>query len=159
VSDIRGVLERRLLTTRPIADPIQRGLINLQVACAHFEEDFDQMVRREGLSNASFNALRILRGSPDGLPRGEVAQRLIYRKADVTRLLDGLVRRGLVERVRSKSDRRLSLARITPKGQKVLGRIDPLVIELRDRYEVKLSKRDWAELSRLLEALYASHVD
>jgi len=159
MTEVPGILERRLFLSRPIASAIQRGLVNLQVAYAHFEEDFDRMVGKEGLSSSAFNALRILRGDPGGHPRGEIARRLVYRKADVTRLIDVLVRRGLVERVRSKIDRRLSLARITPKGLKVLARLDALVDELIAHYERKLTRREWLDLSRLLEGLYASHVD
>ena len=111
MAEVPGILERRL-KTRPITNPIQRAMVNLQVAFAHFEEDFERMVGKEGLSSSSFNVLRILRGHPDGHPRGELSKRLVYRNSDVTRLLDVLVRRGLVERVRSTSDRRLSVARL-----------------------------------------------
>src|SRR5262249_18533899 len=138
---------------------VQRGVVNLQVAYAHFEEDFERTVGREGLSSSAYNTLRILRGRPEGHPRGALARRLVYRRADVTRLLDVLVRRGLVERVRSHADRRLSLARITPKGLRMLARLDTVLDELLAEYEKKLTKREWQELSRLLEALYASHVD
>jgi DNA-binding MarR family transcriptional regulator len=159
LSDVTGILERRLALTRPMTNLVQRGMVNLQVAYAHFEEDFERTVGREGLSSSSYNALRILRGHPDGHPRGELARRLVYRRADVTRLIDVLVRRGFVERVRSQSDRRLSLAKITPRGVKTLARLDSWLDELIALYEKKLTKREWQELSRLLEGLYASHVD
>jgi len=158
MAEVPGILERRL-KSRPITNPIQRAMVNLQVAFAHFEEDFERMVGKEGLSSSSFNVLRILRGHPDGHPRGELSKRLVYRNSDVTRLLDVLVRRGLVERVRSTSDRRLSVARITPKGLKTLARLDVLVEAMFVDWEPRMTRREWVELSRLLEALYATHVD
>ena len=158
MAEVPGILERRL-KSRPITNPIQRAMVNLQVAFAHFEEDFERMVGKEGLSSSSFNVLRILRGHPDGHPRGELSKRLVYRNSDVTRLLDVLVRRGLVERVRSTSDRRLSVARITPKGLKTLARLDVLVEAMFADWEPRMTRREWVELSRLLEVLYATHVD
>jgi DNA-binding MarR family transcriptional regulator len=83
----------------------------------------------------------------------------VYRKSDVTRVIDVLVRRGLVERARSASDRRLSVARITPKGLKTLLRLDALLEALTAEYDRKLTRREWVELSRLLEAFYAEHVN
>jgi DNA-binding MarR family transcriptional regulator len=158
MAEFSGILERRL-KSRPITNVVQRGMLNIQVAFAHFEEDFERVFGKEGLSASSFNALRILRGQPEGHPRGEIAKRLVYRKSDVTRVIDVLVRRGLVERARSASDRRLSVARITPKGLKTLLRLDALLDVLTAEYDRKLPRRKWVELSRLLEAFYAEHVD
>jgi DNA-binding MarR family transcriptional regulator len=155
----QGVLERRLQTTRPVTDLTIRGMLNVQLADAHFVEDFEDVTVTEELSMSAFNVLRILRGQTEGHARNEIARRMIYRKADLTRIIDGLVRRGLAERVRSRQDRRLSLTRITPKGLKMVGRLDPLVGKLVERYRRKLSPQDWDELSRLLEAVYEDHVE
>ena len=154
-----GILERRVKSTKPMTHPIQRAVVNLQIAFAHFEEDFERTVCVEGLSTSGFNLLRILRGAPEGHPRGEIAQRLVYRRADVTRLIDGLVRRGLAERVRSKSDRRLSVTRLTRKGLALIVRLDAPLDRLLKHYEKKLSTPEWIELSRLLEAVYEEHVE
>ena len=152
-----GILERRL-QSRPITDPVHRATMNLQVASAHFEDDFGETLAPEGVSSTGLNVLRILRGQPDGHPRGEIAKRLIYRNADVTRIIDRLTRRGLVERVRSPRDRRLSLTRLTPKGRKLVARLEQPIESLMARYRRKLPPADYRELSRLLEALYAEHV-
>jgi MarR family transcriptional regulator, 2-MHQ and catechol-resistance regulon repressor len=151
---VSGILERRL-QSRPITDPVYRATMNLQVAAAQFEEDFAATLAPEGLSSSALNVLRILRGHAEGHPRGEIARRLIYRNADVTRIIDRLTRRGLVERVRSPRDRRLSLTRLTAKGQRVLARLQDPIEALVADYRRKLSAEEFRELSRLLEALYA----
>ena len=153
-----GLLERRL-KMRPIQDPVLRALINVQVATAHFVEDFEAVIGAEDLSLPGFNTLRILRGQPDGHPRSAIADRLIYRKTDVTRIIDRLERRGLVRRVRDKGDRRLSLTRITPKGLEALGRLDAPVNKLVDQYRALMPAREYAELNRLLDRLYAHKVE
>jgi DNA-binding MarR family transcriptional regulator len=154
-----GILERRLKTTRSVSDPAFRALMNLDLADAHFQEDFEAATLTEGLSGSAYNVLRILRGHPEGHPRTEIAQRMVYRRTDVTRLIDGLIRRGFAERLRARSDRRLSLTRITSKGVKTMARLDPLIEALVERYRRKLSARDWQELSRLLETLYEDRVE
>jgi DNA-binding MarR family transcriptional regulator len=152
-------LERRLKSSRPVADPAMRALMNLNVADAHFQEDFEAVTLTEGLSMSAYNILRILRGHPEGHPRTEIAHRMIYRRTDLTRLIDGLIRQGLVERFRGRRDRRLSVTRITSKGLKTMTRLDPLLNKLLDGYRRKLSIRELEELSRLLEALYQDHVE
>jgi len=154
-----GALERRLKISQPVTDPATRALMNLDLADAHFLEDFEAATLTEGLSMSAYNVLRILRGNPDGHPRTEIAQRMIYRRTDLTRLIDGLIRRGLVERLRGRRDRRLSVTRITPKGLKTMTRLDPLINDAVDRYRRKLSVREWDELSRLLEKLYEDRIE
>ena len=83
-----------------------------------------QVLKTEDLSSTQYNVLRILRGSPDGLPCGEIANRMITRDPDITRLLDRLEKRGLISRCRETKDRRMVMARITPEGLKLLGRLD-----------------------------------
>jgi DNA-binding MarR family transcriptional regulator len=87
------------------------------------------VLKSEDLSATQYNVLRILRGSPDGLPCGEIAHRMITRDPDITRLLDRLEKRGLISRCRETKDRRMVMARITPDGLKVLGRLDEPVEE------------------------------
>jgi DNA-binding MarR family transcriptional regulator len=91
-------------------DMLSRGLI--------------QVLKTEDLSATQYNVLRILRGVPDGLPCGEIANRMITRDPDVTRLLDRLEKRGLIARCRETSDRRTVMTRITPEGLKMLSRLD-----------------------------------
>lgn len=153
------LLERRLKMSRTIDDPALRALLNLQVATAHLVEALEAVVHTEGVSLAAYNVLRVLRGSPDGLPRNAIHERLVYRRTDVTRIVDRLEARGLVERARAKQDRRLSITRITPKGLKALARLDPKMDASTDILRRRLSDRDLVALNRLLEQLYAEMVD
>src|SRR5579859_2851490 len=82
------------------------------------------LLKAEDLSATQYNVLRILRGAPEGLPCGEVGNRMITRDPDITRLLDRLEKRGLIARSRDSQDRRMVMARITPEGLKLLARMD-----------------------------------
>jgi DNA-binding MarR family transcriptional regulator len=153
-----GALERRLKTGRAVADPASRALLNLDVASGHVLEQLETITLTEGLSRSAYNILRILRGEPEGHPRGEIAARMVVHRTDVTRLVDGLVRRGFAIRVRPTIDRRLSVTRITPKGTRTLQRLQPAVEALIARYRSKLTEREMVELNRLLERLYGDEV-
>jgi DNA-binding MarR family transcriptional regulator len=90
---------------------------------------------------------------PDGHPRHEIARRMIHRAPDVTRMLDRLLRRKLITRVRDPRDARLSVARITPAGLTLLKRIDPEVEAVQQKTMAMLTPAERRELVRLCERL------
>jgi DNA-binding MarR family transcriptional regulator len=85
---------------------------------------FAQVLKAEDLSSTQYNVLRILRGVPEGLPCGEIGNRMVTRDSDITRLLDRLEKRSLVSRCREGKDRRTVWTRITPEGLELLARLD-----------------------------------
>src|SRR5215510_9025958 len=101
---------------RAIDNPVVEGMLNLLVAGALLTQRAEAEYAKFGLTTSTYNVLRILRGSPDGLSRGEISRRMVNPAPDVTRIIDRLARRGLVRRQRPRIDRRLSVTRITPKG-------------------------------------------
>jgi len=110
------------------------------------------VLKTEALSANPYNVLRILRGAPDGLPCGEIASRMITRDPDITRLLDRLEKRGLISRCRETRDRRMVMARITPEGLKLLGRLDEPVEEAHRKQLGHLGRERTRALTELLRA-------
>lgn len=102
---------------------------------------------------AQYNVMRILRGSPDGLPCSEIARRMISRDPDMTRLLDRMEKRGLISRHRSPEDRRVVLTRITDAGLLVLAQLDEPV---RAAHQRQLGHMDQERLAALVELLRAA---
>ena len=79
----------------------------------------------------SSDLLRLLKSHhPGSLPTLDIANRLVSRAPDITRLLDKLESRGLIARVRSARDRRAVLVEITEAGIALLAEIRDL---LKDR--------------------------
>src|SRR5215472_12499116 len=120
------------------ADMLSRGLLNT--------------LKSEEISATQYNVLRILRGAPEGLPCGEIASRMITRDPDVTRLLDGMEKRGLISRSRDNKDRRTVIARITPAGLKLLARLDEPVQEIHRKQLGHLGRNRLRALAELLRA-------
>ena len=114
-----------------------------------------QVLKTEDLSGTQYNVLRILRGSPQGLPCGEIASRMITRDPDITRLLDRLEKRALISRCRETKDRRTVMARITPDGLKVLARLDEPVEQAHRQQLGHLGRERLRALAELLQAARA----
>lgn len=147
-------LIKRLQLSR-LPGPTQEAALNLLVASGHLRDRIEALCEPHGLTESQYNLLRILRGGqPEGYARCEIAQRLVERAPDVTRLIDRLERRGLVVRDRSSTDRRRSVTRITDKGLRKLEAMEPVIRELDRWLETRLNLRDRKELSRILELLY-----
>src|ERR1700757_4554098 len=70
-----------------------------------------RIIKSEDISSTQYNVLRILRGSPEGLACGEIANRMITRDPDVTRLLDRLEKSELISRCRETQNPRTVMAR------------------------------------------------
>jgi DNA-binding MarR family transcriptional regulator len=112
-----------------------------------------RILKSEDLSPTQYNVLRILRGSPEGLPCGEIASRMVNRDPDVTRLLDRLEKRGLVSRCRENKDRRTVMTRISDEGLELLGRMDEPVQSAHRKQLGHLGRERLRALTELLREM------
>ena len=150
-----GETLRQRLRQERFRSPQHEAMLNVLVAAAHLRERTEGALEDRGLTAPQYNVLRILRGAqPDGLARVEIGRRMIARSPDLTRLIDRLVRRLLVERSRSGRDRRQSRARITRKGLQLLAELEPAVNSVDRELGLRLSAAEARTLSRLCERLY-----
>jgi DNA-binding MarR family transcriptional regulator len=152
--EMTEALKRRLKQAR-FASPQQEALLSVAVAAGAINDLVDGICDRYGLTRSQYNVLRILRGvHPDGHSRCEVACRMVDRAPDVTRLVDRLQARGLVRRTRGGNDQRQAIARITPKGLRLLETMQPeLEAQTATRFG-KLSDKECLELSRLCTLIF-----
>ena len=110
------------------------------------------VLKTEELSEKQYNVLRILRGSPEGLACSEIGNRMITRDPDITRLLDRLEKRTLISRCRETKDRRTVVTTITPRGLKVLERLDEPIQELHRKQLGHLGRERLKTLCELLRS-------
>ena len=147
-------LSRRLKQAR-FANPQQEAVLSLAVAASTLNDLLDEICKSHGLTRPQYNVLRILRGvHPKGHPRCEIAQRMVERAPDITRLVDRLQTRGLVRRTRGGDDQRQAVTHITAKGLKLLQTIQPELETQTTARLSKLSDQDCYELSRLCAAIF-----
>ncbi len=139
------------IKSKPFSHLEEEALLSVVRTADLLAQRMNQFLKQFELSGSQYNVLRILRGSPDGLSCGQIAERMISRDPDVTRLLDKLEARGLIERERNEDDRRVVIARITAGGLDLLTRLDPLVASEHRRQLGALGEQKLRQLIELLE--------
>jgi DNA-binding MarR family transcriptional regulator len=145
---------RDRLEQREFSGESDQTVVSVLVAAEHLDQQLSAVITEHGITADQYNVLRILRGvHPEGHPRHEIARRMIHPAPDATRMLDRLLRRKLITRVRDPRDGRLSVARITPAGLSLLKRIDPQVEAVQQNATAMLTPAERKELVRLCERL------
>jgi DNA-binding MarR family transcriptional regulator len=118
-------LQEELKQKVPFTSREQEAYLSVLRTADALEASMEARLKAFGLTGTQYNALRILRGAgAEGLACSEVGERMITRDPDITRLLDRLQKRGLVERARGKRDRRVVYGKITAAGLKLLREMD-----------------------------------
>ena len=115
---------------------------------------FNELYKPFGLTHQQYNVLRILNGAGDeGLPTREIANRMINRLPDITRLIDRLKDKGLLKRRRLTKDRRIIRVTITEEAKELLVNLRNVVDE-RHRKQLSQLTRDQKEmLNSLLNSI------
>src|SRR5690606_39086198 len=105
-----------------------------------------------GLSPQQFNVLRILKGQhPQAVKINSIAERMLDRNSNTSRLVDKLLLKGYVERVVCPNDRRAVNVTITSEGIRVLEEVAPAIIRLEEESYQYISDEEAGEVSRLLD--------
>jgi DNA-binding MarR family transcriptional regulator len=118
-------LQAELKQKAPFTSREQEAYLSLLRTADALQAQVEGRLKDFGLTGTQYNALRILRGAgPEGLPCREIGERMITHDPDITRLLNRLGDRGLVERTRARHDRRIIYGRITAAGMKLLCDMD-----------------------------------
>jgi MarR family transcriptional regulator, negative regulator of the multidrug operon emrRAB len=94
----------------------------------------EQQIRPYGLAEAEFRVLTTLFSQPDGAAHpGDLCARASQSPANMSRISDALVDRGLITRVLSVEDRRRMVLRITEQGEALVhGLLPKLFAPLRE---------------------------
>lgn len=144
-------LQREIFKKQPFRSPHQEAYLNLVRSASLLESRVERLLKPHGLSPATYNVLRILRGAgEDGRKCHEIGEHMITRVPDITRLVDRLERAALARRERCDKDRRAVFVRITPAGLKLLARIDEPLLELHAQQLGHMTRKQLDALSELL---------
>ena len=147
-----GKLGREIKQTRPFRSLHEEVVLSMLRTADQLAVPMSEVLREAGLSMSQYNILRILRGAgDDGLPCGEISERMVRRDPDLTRLLDRLEARGLVSRSRGTADRRVVQATVTKEGLGLLASLDDVVEATVKKTLSHMPKERLTALCELLE--------
>jgi len=153
-----GQVASALKQRRTFGSREQEVVLGIRVLATRILEPWEKFLKAHGdLSTSQYNVLRILRGThPGRLPSSEIGSRMVARDPDVTRLVDRLIARGLVDRTRGEADRRVVEVGITRKGLALLKTLDPHVDRMPSALVGGLGPKKLKQLSALLDELLAT---
>ena len=118
----------------------------------------DELFGRFELTPQQYNVLRLLKSAhPEALPTLTLAERLVSRAPDITRMLDKLEERGLIARERLADNRRVVRIGITKLGLALLEEIALPLQECHARQLGHMSAADLKQLCVLLRAARDPH--
>jgi DNA-binding MarR family transcriptional regulator len=144
-------LQSTIKQSKPFPSPRAEALLGILRTAAVIDHHLGEALKPYKITTTQYNVLRILRGAGrNGMCGREVAERLVSRVPDVSRLLDRTEELGLISRVRDSADRRHVTARITDKGLALLDRVTP---ELEAVEQQRFGQIDPAVLKGLIAAL------
>jgi DNA-binding MarR family transcriptional regulator len=149
---VTGGLAAELKQTKPFASAAHEAMLNVIKTASVLAQAEAEMLKPFEITPAQYNVLRILRGAGEaGRSCQEIAERLVAKDPDITRLIDRLEARGLVSRARSQADRRVVVTQIAKQGLALLERIAPLEDALPRRLLGHLGQEGLRDLIALLE--------
>lgn len=131
----------------------QKMLINLIYTYNAISAKMQEFLKTESLTMQQYNILRILRGQhPNPSTNTLVKERMLDRNSDVTRIIDRMIRDGLVSRVNCESDRRRVDITITEVGLDKLKRLDAMSAQM-DTIASGLSEEEATIMNDMLDKL------
>jgi DNA-binding MarR family transcriptional regulator len=104
-----------------------------------------------GITGARYTLLMTLYFSRENLlAQNEISRELNVSRTNITNLIDGLERDGLVERMPNPSDRRVSYAQLTDRGRDLCVRLMPTMAQLMEDATRDFSHEEKAQLKAFL---------
>ena len=130
----------------------QKTVINIIYTYNWLTEQSKKFFEKEDITPQQFNILRILRGAGKPLSTLQIRQRMLDKMSDTSRIVDRLVKKGLVKKVTCKADRRLVDVSISESGSQLLEKLDQYSDEM-EAIISNLSHEEATTLNGLLDKL------
>jgi DNA-binding MarR family transcriptional regulator len=130
--------------------PYQKAVLNLIFTANWLQGHQQEFFKKFGLTLQQFNILRILKGQhPKAISATEIKSRMLDKNSDVSRLLDRLDLKGLINKTTCPIDKRAADISISTAGLELLRELDQKQKEIDT--VLKLSMEEAELLSNLLD--------
>lgn len=145
-------LRQQLKKKGPFDSLEQEAMLSILRTSDLLENRLARLLRQYDLTPSQYNAMRIMRGEGEPMPCLEVADRMIQVAPAITRVVDQLVGRGLVDKQQSSEDGRVFLVELTASGTRLLKKLDEPIQSLHQSLLGHVSKSDLKTLNGILES-------
>jgi DNA-binding MarR family transcriptional regulator len=120
--------------------------------------EFHLVVTAQGFTVSEWRVLASLAGS-EPVNIGQLAEITTMKQPTVTRVLDRMQARGLIERLPNDADRRITLVRITAAGTRLVSKLIPLALQHERRVLEPFGQQRAEDLKTTLRKLIELHRD
>lgn len=110
------------------------------------EQSFDITIDQWSILKVLYNE--------DPMTHKELAEKTGKDQPTLTRIVDIIIKKELVERVGHPEDRRCLLVQLTPKGKKKVKELSPEIAQIRMKAWENLSEEDFKNFTRILNTIY-----
>lgn len=145
-------LEKDIKQITKFRNEFHKAVVNIIYTYNWLVEKQRAVLDREEITMQQYNILRILRGSKEPLSTLQIRQRMLDKMSDTSRIVDRLLKKGLVKKSVCKSDKRLVDVTITPNGLTLLEELDVQVNKM-DSILAHLSDEEAKSLNFLLDKM------
>jgi len=127
-----------------------KDLISEMIECCEDRKLYE--TKRFGLPYAELKCLMLFNGERYLTVKG-IAQKLDVAKSRVTKLVDGLLRKGFLERISDPKDARIKLISVSPDGEQISGRIEAFHKEIHRQILIQMDDEQRKRMLSHLETL------
>ncbi|MEX0780987.1 MAG: MarR family transcriptional regulator [Balneolales bacterium] len=129
-----------------------RSVINIMFTANWLLSRISDILAPFGISEQQYNVLRTLNNHKAGpMKLYMISERMIHQTSNVTRLVEKLRQKGLVKREICEDNRRQVDITITPKGEQMLERVNPLIMEQQKEINEKWTEEQAEIMGCLLD--------
>ncbi len=130
-----------------------KAILNLKYTSSWYNAKEAEVFKKHIILTQHFNVLRIVKGAhPEAVTPGKILKVMLDPGRDLTRLVDKLVKLGLLSRSTSPANRRRVNINITEEGIALTDKVSKDTEDFLDRMDV-LTDEESEQLSNLLDKL------
>jgi DNA-binding MarR family transcriptional regulator len=130
----------------------QKAAVNIIFSAGWLNERMKNFFDSEDITSQQYNILRILRGNHKPMSTLQIRERMLDKMSDTSRIVERLLKKGLVEKKVCPTDKRLVDVIIAKKGLALLDKLDKRNSDLDDILN-GLSENEAQTLNRLLDKM------
>ena len=109
---------------RSFRNEYQKVTVNIIFSANWLTEKIKTFLEPEDITSQQYNILRILKGSKEPLSTLQIRERMLDKMSDTSRIVERMLKKGLVEKKICVTDKRLVDVIISKKGLALLERLD-----------------------------------
>ncbi len=144
-------LEQEIKQVKPFVNEFVKATVNVMYTGNYVQDFTAKNLKEFDINDQHYNILRILKGRyPHSLCPGEIKEVLINKRGDLTRLIDKLVKKGLVNRDVNSQNRRMMDITINKDGLKLLELVNRK-LHKSSKFSANLTEKEAKQLNTLLD--------